>query len=75
MKFREGGTLTNTGIFICGEQELEIVKSYKYLGIMLQVVEHIFSKHIEDRVRAMKATRLKKRSCEDKFHNYTTDDV
>jgi Reverse transcriptase (RNA-dependent DNA polymerase). len=58
MKFRKGGTLRNTDIFTCGGQELEIVKkSYKYLGIMLQVTGQTFSKYIEDRaVKAMKAT-------------------
>ena len=35
MKFRKGRTLKNTDIFTCGGQALEIVKSYKYLGITL----------------------------------------
>ena len=57
MKFRNGGTLKTIDIFTCGGKELEIVKSYKYLGITLQVTGHIFSKYIEDRaVRSMKAT-------------------
>ena len=57
MKFRKGGTLKNTDIFICGGQALEIVKNYKYFGITPQVTGHTFSKQIEDRVvRAMKAT-------------------
>jgi Reverse transcriptase (RNA-dependent DNA polymerase). len=57
MKFRKGGTLKTTDIFTCGGQALEIVKSYKDLGITFQVTGHTFSKHIEDRaVIAMKAT-------------------
>jgi Reverse transcriptase (RNA-dependent DNA polymerase). len=57
MKFRKGGTPKNTNMFTFGGQALDIVKSYKYLGITLQVTGHTFSKHIEDRaVRAMKAT-------------------
>ena len=57
MKFRKGGTLANTDVVTCGKQTLEIVKSYKYLGVTLQVSGHSFTKHIEERaVRAIKAT-------------------
>ena len=57
MELRKGVTLKNKDIFTYGGQAQEIVKSYKYLGITVQVTGHTFSKHIEDRaVRAMKAT-------------------
>ena len=70
MKFRKGGILKNTDT--CGGQILEIVKSYKYLGITLQVTGHTFSKHIEDRaVRAMKATvEIKKQPI---IHSYSPE--
>ena len=52
MKFRRGGNLSKTDIFLCGRDKLEIVISYKYLGLTLQVTSKTFTKHIEERCTA-----------------------
>ena len=69
MKFRRGGRTNLKDTFTCGNQPLEMTKSYKYLGVTLQVTGFTFTKHIEDKtIAAIKATmeikRLKSLSLE-----------
>lgn len=57
MKFRKGGNVSRSDIFTYGNEKLEIVNSYKYLGLTLQVTGKSFTKHIEERCSAaIKAT-------------------
>ena len=39
MKFRKGGKLSSTDIFICGNRTLKIIKSFKYLGVTLSLLD------------------------------------
>ncbi|KAJ4440266.1 hypothetical protein ANN_08405 [Periplaneta americana] len=57
MKFRKGGNVSRSDIFTYANEKLEIVNSYKYLGLTLQVTGKSFTKHIEERCSAaIKAT-------------------
>lgn len=52
MKFRRGGSIAKTDIFLCNEERLEIVNSFRYLGLTFQVTGRVFTKHIEERIVA-----------------------
>lgn len=52
MKFRRGGRLSKKDCFTCGDSVLEIVPSFKYLGVTLQTTGTTFTMHIKDRTTA-----------------------
>ena len=52
MKFRRGGRVAKNDHFKCGETALEIVPSFKYLGVTLQTTGTTFTMHIQDRTTA-----------------------
>ena len=52
MTFRREGNVYKTDIIFCGSEKLEIVNSYKYLGLTLQVRGKTFTKQIEGRCAA-----------------------
>lgn len=52
MVFRKGGRLAREDKVTLGGQELELVNSYRYLGINLQTTSNSFRIHIKERVSA-----------------------
>ena len=52
MKFRRGGRLAKKDHFTCGQQPLEFVTHFKYLGVTFQTTGTTFTRHIEERAAA-----------------------
>jgi hypothetical protein len=58
MTFRKGGKLARHDYFTRGQDRLEVVARFKYLGITLQRSGTSFTRHIQDRVAvAIQATQ------------------
>ncbi|KAJ4430203.1 hypothetical protein ANN_22413 [Periplaneta americana] len=50
---KQGGYESKLDNFTCSNNNLELVNSYKYLGLTLQVPKNAFSEHIEERCMAV----------------------
>jgi hypothetical protein len=52
MKFRKGGNLCKSDVILCNNVQLELISSFKYLGITFQQSGATFTMHIKEKYKS-----------------------